>query len=144
MSQSDLLTSLDSALNNAFEASLHDVEDLLAQPIEPSPWRPQVDVSDTGSTYEIHADAPGVHADDLRVSVENGRITISGERHEEQRQEQAHWFRLERLHGSFSRSFRLPEDADATALRSQASEGHLTVSLPKRNETTPTPTAVPS
>lgn len=94
-------------------------------------WNPRVDINETDQAYVVKADIPGVDKADLKVTVQNRVLTISGERKEEKRQDNARLHRLERLYGSFSRSFTLPEDADASAMSARSDKGQLEVTIPK-------------
>ncbi|WP_255441223.1 MULTISPECIES: Hsp20/alpha crystallin family protein [unclassified Synechococcus] len=103
-------------------------------------WHPRVDISETATGYEVRADIPGVSKDDLKVTLQEGVLTIQGERRQEQKEENERMHRVERVYGSFSRSFHLPDDADAAAMTATANDGQLTVSLPRRG---PAPSAEP-
>ena len=94
-------------------------------------WNPRVDVKEDENAYVLNADIPGVEKADLAVTVEDRVLTISGERKVEHRQDNARVHRLERLYGSFSRSFTLPQDADADAMSAKSEKGQLEVTIPK-------------
>lgn len=95
-------------------------------------WNPRVDIVESDDSYRIQADIPGVSKDDLKVAVQDGVLTIQGERKQEQEEENKRFHRVERFYGSFTRSFTLPEDADVNALKASASEGQLTVTIPRK------------
>jgi HSP20 family protein len=95
-------------------------------------WNPRVDISETDGTYLIKADIPGVAKNDLKVRLDQGVLTIQGERHQEQHEDHARLHRLERFYGNFTRSFTLPDDAEASGLVAEAHDGQLTVSVPKK------------
>jgi HSP20 family protein len=95
-------------------------------------WSPRVDIAESDDAYQIHADIPGVEKGDLNVSVQDGVLTIQGERRQEQRDDNARIHRLERFYGSFTRSFTLPADADIAGLKASSSDGQLTVTVPKK------------
>ncbi len=105
-----------------------------------SDWHPRVDIAETENSYEIQADIPGVRKEDLKVSVDNGVLTVQGERQQEKKEDNARMHRVERFYGHFSRSFTLPEDADTATLKANASEGQLTVSVPRKG---PAPSSEP-
>jgi len=105
-----------------------------------SDWHPRVDIAETENSYEIQADIPGVRKEDLKVSVDNGVLTVQGERQQEKKEDNARMHRVERFYGHVSRSFTLPEDADTAALTANASEGQLTVSVPRKG---PAPSSEP-
>ena len=95
-------------------------------------WNPRVDISESNGSYIIKADVPGVAKEDLKVSLDGGVLTIQGERRQEKEEDNKRFHRIERLYGSFSRSFSLPDDADATGLKATTKEGQLVVSVPRK------------
>lgn len=94
-------------------------------------WAPSVDITEDDKEYLIKAEAPGVKREDLKVNVQNGVLTISGERQSEKEEKNKKVHRVERSYGSFARSFTLPEDAEDEELSAQFKEGILAVHLPK-------------
>jgi len=96
-----------------------------------SAWAPRVDVKEEAERFLIRADVPGVDPKDIEVSLENGVLTISGERKSESREEQDGWSRVERHSGRFQRSFTLPETVDAEGVSAKGSHGVLEISIPK-------------
>lgn len=96
----------------------------------PSGWTPAVDILETTDQYIVTAEVPGMSRADLDISVHEGRLTISGERRERIQQcEQYH--RVERGHGSFSRTFHLPVPMDSERITADLRDGVLTVTCPK-------------
>lgn len=96
-------------------------------------WTPAVDILETADHYIVTAEVPGMSRDDLDIRVHDGRLTISGERRERILQcEQFH--RVERGHGSFSRTFHLPVPVDGERVTADLRDGVLTVTCPKANE----------
>jgi HSP20 family protein len=95
-------------------------------------WNPRVDISENDGQYLVKADIPGVAKEDIKITVDNDVLTIQGERKQEQEEENKHFHRVERFYGSFIRSFTLPDDADAAALKAVAQQGQLTVTIPKK------------
>jgi HSP20 family protein len=94
-------------------------------------WAPRVDVKEEAERFLIRADVPGVDPKDIEVSVEDGVLTISGERKTEEREESAGWTRVERHAGRFQRSFTLPETVDAEGVSAKGEHGVLEISIPK-------------
>ncbi len=94
-------------------------------------WRPTVDISETKNAYLIKAELPDVEKDDVDVSIENGMLTISGERRFESEEEDETRHRIERMYGTFSRSFTLPSDADEAHISAKSKNGMLKVKIPK-------------
>ena len=97
-------------------------------------WRPSVDISETKKHYVIKAELPEVERDDVTVSVENGMLTISGERRFEKEEETETTHRVESMYGKFSRTFTLPADADEEHITAKSKDGVLKVHVPKTVE----------
>jgi HSP20 family protein len=94
-------------------------------------WSPSADISETEKEYLIRAELPAVKKEDVKVTVDHGMITIEGERKQEQEDKTEKYHRVESFQGSFTRSFSLPENADADAIRCDSKDGVLTVHSPK-------------
>jgi HSP20 family protein len=90
-----------------------------------------VDIREEAGRFVIHADVPGVDPKDIEVSMEDGVLTLSGERKAESRTEQDGWKRVERLAGRFLRRFTLPEGTDAENISAHGSHGVLEIVIPK-------------
>lgn len=97
----------------------------------PSTWAPLVDISETEKEYLVTADLPEIRKEDLKVTVENGALTISGERKYEQEDKSAKVHRLERAYGKFVRTFALPDNADAEKVKAEFKDGVLKVRVGK-------------
>ena len=97
-------------------------------------WRPSADISETKSHYIIKAQLPDVEKEDVQVSVENGVLTISGERKYEKEEETETTHRIESMYGRFSRAFTLPSDADESGISAKSRNGMLKVRIPKKSE----------
>ena len=94
-------------------------------------WRPAANISETDREYLIKAELPEVSKEDVEVTVHDGIITIKGERRFEKTDESEKQHRIESFYGSFSRSFSLPTDVDASAVNAESKNGVLLVHLPK-------------
>lgn len=92
-------------------------------------WVPAVDTSETAREYVVRAELPGLKKDDIKVAVNNGVLTLSGERKTETRDDAEKPHRIERFHGQFQRSFALPEDALAEGISAECRDGVLTVHI---------------
>src|SRR6185295_14730299 len=88
-------------------------------------------ISETEKEYVIRAALPAVKKEDVRVTVDQGMITIEGERKQEKEDKNERFHRVESFYGAFSRSFSLPENANADAIRCETKDGVLTVHIPK-------------
>jgi HSP20 family protein len=93
-------------------------------------WSPEVDISEDDHGYVLKADLPEMKKDDVRVIVEDGILSVSGERKGEKEDQKKKFYRIERCYGTFRRSFTLPEDADSTKVTAEFRDGVLKVHLP--------------
>jgi HSP20 family protein len=93
-------------------------------------WSPEVDISEDEHGYLLKADLPEIKKDDVRVTVEDGILNVSGERKTEKEDQKRKFHRIERSFGTFRRSFTLPEDADSTKVTAEFHDGVLKVHLP--------------
>jgi HSP20 family protein len=94
-------------------------------------WAPAADISETEKEYLVKAELPGVKREDVKVTLENGVLSIQGERKHEKEEKSEKMHRTERYYGSFCRSFTLPENADAAGIRAESKDGVLNVHVPK-------------
>jgi HSP20 family protein len=94
-------------------------------------WRPRADISETKNEYLIKAELPEVEKKDIKIEVENGVLTISGERRLEKEEETEKQHRIENFYGKFSRSFTLPSDIDEAKISANTKKGILKIHLPK-------------
>jgi HSP20 family protein len=101
------------------------------------PFSPRFEVKETGSAYVFKADVPGIDEKDLEISFAGNRLTVSGKREAERKQDGETWYAWERSYGAFSRSFTLPDGADADSAEAVLQNGVLTLTLPKRPEHQP-------
>src|SRR5467141_5133563 len=100
-------------------------------------WTPLADITEDDREYVIKAELPELRKDDVKVTVENGVLTISGERKFEKEEKKRKFHRVERGYGTFMRSFTLPDDADASKVKAEFKNGLLTVHLPKSERAKP-------
>ena len=105
-------------------------------------WIPAVDISETGEEFLIRAALPAVKKEDVKVTLENGTLTLSGERHYQQEHKGEKVHKVESFYGSFSRSFALPEVIDSTAIRAESKDGVLTIHVPKNKSESKKPTTI--
>jgi len=96
-----------------------------------SDWVPAVDVKEEKDKYVIHADIPGVDPKDIHVSMENGFLTIRGERKHEKKEAEEGFKRVERVSGTFFRRFSLPDTVNAEGITAKGMHGVLEVVIPK-------------
>lgn len=93
-----------------------------------------VDVQNVGDDIVVRADVPGISKDDLNITVENGVLTISGERKREPKKKENSYYLCERFHGSYSRSFQVPPDIDDKSINATLSNGVLQLVLRRSPE----------
>jgi len=100
-------------------------------------WAPLVDIVEDDNEYLIKAELPEVKKEDVKVTVQDDVLTISGERMFEKEEKDRKYHRMERAYGSFARSFTLPEDADGEKVAAEFKDGVLKVHLPKSEKARP-------
>ena len=100
-------------------------------------WMPTVDISETEGEYLIKAELPEVRKEDVKVIVENGVLTLQGERRQEKEEKGKRFHRVERSYGSFVRSFTLPESVDENSVKAEYKDGVLNLHLPKSEKVKP-------
>jgi HSP20 family protein len=105
-------------------------------------WAPAVDISETGEEYLIRAALPAVAKEDVSVTVEDGMLTLSGERRQKEAYKDEKFHKVESFYGSFSRSFALPDAVDQTAIKADSRDGVLTVHVPKTRVEAKKPTTI--
>jgi HSP20 family protein len=102
-------------------------------------WAPAADVSETEAEYLIKADLPEVRKEDVSITVQDGVLTLSGERRQEKREETEKMHRVERSYGSFARRFSLPENVDEQGIRAESRDGVILIHIPKQKVVQPAP-----
>ena len=100
-------------------------------------WVPAVDVSETDGEFHIKAEIPDVKKEDVKVTLEDGVLTIQGQRKQEKEDKGTKYHRVERTYGSFVRSFTLPDLVDEEKVKAEFKDGVLTLQLPKSEKAKP-------
>jgi HSP20 family protein len=100
-------------------------------------WSPTVDISETDGEYLIKAELPEVKKDDVKVTLEDGILTIQGERRREKDEKTTKYHRVERSYGSFVRSFSLPDQVDENGVKAEYRDGMLNLRIPKSEKAKP-------
>lgn len=100
-------------------------------------WSPLVDIAEEDKEYIVKAELPEIRKEDLKVTVENGMLTISGERKFEKEEKKRKYHRVERSYGSFTRSFALPVDADGGKVEADFKDGLLQIHIAKQEKALP-------
>ena len=107
------------------------------EPLAVAEWAPLVDISEDDQEYLIKAELPAVKREDVKVTAEEGTLTIMGERKFEKDEKGKKYHRIERSYGSFVRNFSLPEDASPGKVTAEFQDGVLTVHLAKTEKAKP-------
>jgi HSP20 family protein len=107
------------------------------EPLRVADWTPLVDISEDGKEYLIKAELPDVRKEDVKITMEDGTLTIAGDRKFEKEENGKKYHRVERAYGSFGRSFSLPADASPGKVTADFKDGVLKVHLAKNEKTRP-------
>jgi HSP20 family protein len=112
-----------------FEEALNE---LMAEPAAGRPWAPPVDILETENELVVKADLPEVKISDISISLENGTLSLKGDRRFEKKEEKGGYHRIERSYGTFARQFTLPDTVDPEKVNASFKDGVLTITLPKK------------
>ena len=137
----NLLNQLQREVNRLFETSRFGDEEtghMLAD------WMPAVDIKEEPTQFVLHADLPGVDIKDIEITLENGVLTLKGQRAAEKKEETEQYRRVERVRGTFLRRFSLPDAVDAEKVAARCKDGVLEVVVPKREAAQPRRIAIES
>ncbi len=96
---------------------------------------PAFDISESEKEYRVSAELPGIDVKDLEVTLNEGVLTIKGEKRQEAEKKEDHYLRIERSYGSFDRRFRLPDGVEANKIDATYKDGILNLTIPKSTET---------
>jgi len=130
------LTSLPSEIDRFFSNWGYDAQN------SDSVWVPSVDIAESEKHFEVIAEVPGLSKKDIHISVEDGYLTLSGERKLESEKDDKNYHRSERVYGKFERSFRLPKEVDAEAIKANYANGVLKIEIPKTEKALPKQIAI--
>ena len=100
-------------------------------------WSPAMDVEETDKEYILKADLPAIPKEDVKIRVEDGVLTVEGERKQEKEEKGKKFHRIERSYGKFVRRLALPSDVDQQQIAAECKDGVLQVRLPKKATATP-------
>ena len=136
-----LFNQLQSEINRLFESRVGGgAED--SSTVVTSHWMPAVDIREDVDRFVLFADIPGVDTKDIEITMENGVLTIRGERKLESEEERQGYKRMERARGTFYRRFSLPDSADPERVSARGKNGVLEVTIPKHERVQPRKIAV--
>ena len=127
-----MLDQLRKEMEQAFERSGGETGSVVT-----SDWTPAVDIKESDNAFTIIADIPGVDAKDIEVHMENGMLTIKGERESEKKEEKEGYKRVERSYGSFYRRFSMPDTANPDKIAAKSKNGVLEITIPKHEKLQP-------
>lgn len=105
-------------------------------------WAPAMDLTEAEDHYVLKADLPGVNDEDVTIEVENGLLTISGERKDEHERAERSFYRVERAFGRFQRQLTMPEGIDPDGVTAEFDRGVLSVRIPKPEQVKPRRVAI--
>lgn len=108
------------------------------EPLASSGWKPPMDLFEEPDRYILRADLPGVAASDVKIQIEDGTLTLRGERKMDVNLSKEAFLRIERPFGDFFVQVSLPSSVDASAIRASHRNGVIEVVLPKKEESSPT------
>ena len=95
-------------------------------------WAPPVDVRESQNELTLSLEVPGVSPDQIELTIDNGILTVKGEKREERKEgDEGQYHMLERTYGSFTRSFQLPKSLDESKIEAKHEHGILTIRIPK-------------
>lgn len=130
-----LLNQLNRELSRIYEPGKDNIDE--DSNVTASNWVPTVDIKEEEKQFVIHADIPGVDPKDIHVNMENGILTINGERSSASREGREGYRRIERSSGTFLRRFTLPDTTDAEKISAHCKNGVLEVMIPKHERVHP-------
>jgi HSP20 family protein len=99
-------------------------------------WAPQTDLMETDDAFQLRLDVPGMSKNDIEINLQNGTLTVSGERTSERTDEGEEYVRVERAFGNFHRTFSLPDAVDEDNIEATYENGVLSIHVPKTEEST--------
>lgn len=100
-------------------------------------WAPRADIAETDLDFTIKVEVPEIKREDIKITIDNGALNISGERKQVKEDKNVKYHRMERHYGSFMRSFSLPDNVAEEQIEANFKEGVLTLHLPKTEKSKP-------
>ena len=100
-------------------------------------WTPSVDITETEGEYQLKAEIPDVKKEDVKITLEDGVLTLQGQRKQEKENKGTKYHRIERSYGSFARTFSLPDVIEADKVKAEFKDGVLNLHLPKSEKAKP-------
>ena len=134
------LSRLHSRINDLFDENAGRARALPSAPA--GAWLPPLDILESKDAYLLHAELPGMKKEDFNLEVNDGTLTLSGERKPENLSNGVEYHRSERVHGKFSRSFYLPQTVKQDGIKATYRDGILEIHVPKVEEAKPRQIAI--
>ena len=138
----NLYRQLQNDISRVLESSLAGTGEEDSSSVVTSHWTPPVDIEEEKDRFVLYADIPGVEPGQISITMDDGVLTIKGERGEQSEQERETYKRMERARGTFYRRFSLPDTADAERISAKGRDGVLEVVIPKQERLQPRRIAV--
>jgi len=113
------------------------MDEFLGRPFEtegPTVWQPRVDIQETDDNYTVRAELPGMKLEDIKITLHDNQLTIRGEKRREEEQKGTTYHRVERVYGTFERSFTLGHLVDNDRIEAHYKDGVLHLSIPKAEQ----------
>lgn len=132
----NLINQIQNEMNKVFDRNLN-MNETDSSTIATSQWRPAVDIKEETNCFKLIADIPGVDPNNIEVSMENGILTIKGERAINKEEQGENYSRIERVSGMFYRRFSLPDSADSEKISAKGKHGVLEITIPKKEKNQP-------
>ncbi len=127
------MNTLQREMNRMFDSFFADQDENAME----STWYPSVDIRETGDNIEVYAELPGMKKEDIKLSVRDSVLHLSGEKKRTEEAKDTNFHRVERIYGTFSRSFTLPARVDMSKVDAVFKDGVLHLTLPKAEEEKP-------
>jgi len=137
------LEALQNSLGSLFKRAQAPKPEGQEEPMRVADWAPLVDISEDPKEYLIKAELPEVKKEDVKITLEDGMLTITGDRKFEKEENGRKYHRVERAYGSFERTFSLPDDASPGKVKAEFKDGVLKVHLAKDEKARPQQIEVP-
>jgi HSP20 family protein len=131
------MVSIQDEMNRLFDDFFGRVPSRFDTELSRSEWIPSVDISETKDEIVVRAEVPGMKKDDIKITLQDNVLMLTGERKQEKEEKETNYYRMERAYGSFVRSFNLPTVVQADKIKASYKDGILNIALPKAEEVKP-------
>ena len=132
-----LLNQVQKEMNKMFESRFGELQTGDNSSVVTSSWTPAVDIKEEEKRFVLYADLPGIEPKDIEITMEQGVLTIKGERPAPKDEDYANFKRVERAYGTFYRRFSLPDSANPEGIQASGKSGVLEISIPKHERVQP-------